>query len=221
MNVAKLTRLMVATLSITGVASFMIHPAYADNNRLVQRLLYEMGLDPIACGTMGSEISVYDDKDDNRTCARSTAQYPAGSYFFDRDSYSIRRMGGETTATAPAQPPVQPPVTQPSYPSYPTYPPAPYPSASYPTYPPGVGGTYPVPVPPAPAPGPTIFVSSNPSVPVDPTISAQISASLAARGLTLASCNANPGVVVLVGGYTACAYPTQSYPPGRYSLRMQ
>lgn len=216
MNIAKMTRLIVASLSIVGLTGSFVSPAYADNNRLVQRLLLEMGLDPLQCGTMGSEISIYDEKDDNRTCARSTAQYPAGSYFFDRGSYSIRRLGGEATATAPAAS-AQPAVTQPSYQtSNPTYQGGPYPG-SYP----GVGGTYPPLVMPTLALGPTIFVSSNPSVPVDPTISAQISASLAARGLTLASCSANPGVVVLVGGYTACAYPTPSYPPGRYSLVLQ
>ncbi|WP_196797406.1 hypothetical protein [Gloeocapsa sp. PCC 7428] len=49
-------------------------------------------------------------------------------------------------------------------------------------------------------------------------ISAQINASLAAKGLSLTSCSANPGVVMMMDQYMACAYPTSIYPPGRYSL---
>ncbi len=65
---------------------------------------------------------------------------------------------------------------------------------------------------------PSVLLTSNPSQPVSPVISAQINAALAARGLTLASCSANPGVVIMAGSYMACAYPTDLYPPGRYSL---
>jgi N-acetylmuramoyl-L-alanine amidase len=65
---------------------------------------------------------------------------------------------------------------------------------------------------------PSIVLTSNPSQPVSPVISAQISAALAAKGLTLASCSANPGVVIMMASYMACAYPTDIYPAGRYSL---
>jgi len=67
---------------------------------------------------------------------------------------------------------------------------------------------------------PSVLLTSNPSQPVSPVISAQINAALAAKGLTLASCSANPGVVVMMGSYMACAYPTDIYPPGRYSLTL-
>ena len=65
---------------------------------------------------------------------------------------------------------------------------------------------------------PSILLTSNPSQPVSPVISAQINAALTAKGLTLASCSANPGVVVMMGSYMACAYPTDLYSPGKYSL---
>lgn len=208
MTMTPITRLLIsAGLSLVSLTGSLVQPAYADNSRMVQRLLSELGLDPISCGSLGSEISVYD-QDDHRTCARSSAQYPAGSYFFDRDTYSIRRLGS-AVAAAPAPVPAPAPVAPPAQTVY-----SPVPNPTYP-YP------YATPMPVAPVLGPTIFVSSNPGVPVDPSISAQISASLAARGLSLASCSANPGVVVLVGGYTACAYPTPTYPAGRYSLTMQ
>jgi N-acetylmuramoyl-L-alanine amidase len=63
-----------------------------------------------------------------------------------------------------------------------------------------------------------ILFTGNPTQPVSPVISAQISAALAAKGLTLASCSANPRVVIMMGSYMACAYPTDIYPAGRYSL---
>lgn len=179
--------LLSLALLTSGLTTAWARPAHADNNRMVQRLLSEMGMDIVECGSLGSEISVYD-RDDRRTCARATQTYPAGSYFFDRDTYSIRPLG-----VANSQP--QSPV--------------------------------PVPVPVAPVavptvtPGASILVSNNPSLPVDAITSAQISASLMARGLTPAACNANPGVVVFVGGYMACAYPTPAYPAGRYSLVMR
>jgi hypothetical protein len=59
----------------------------------------------------------------------------------------------------------------------------------------------------------------NPNQPVPADITAQITASLAGRGLSPVSCSANPGVTVLIGQYMACAYPTPSYPAGRYTLR--
>lgn len=168
-------------LAVSGLSLSWASPAQADNSRRVQRLLNELGLDPVECGSFGSEISVYD-QDDRRTCARATVQYPAGSYFFDRDTYSIRPLGN-----ANAQPFGQTVVA-------------------------------PLPVAPPVVSGSSILLISNPNVPIDPTVSAQISASLMARGLTPATCSANPGVVVLVGGYMACAYPTFAYPAGRYSL---
>ncbi|OKH25355.1 hypothetical protein NIES1031_13300 [Chroogloeocystis siderophila 5.2 s.c.1] len=57
-----------------------------------------------------------------------------------------------------------------------------------------------------------------PSQPVSPVIGAQINASFAAKGLSLTACSANPGVVVMMDQYMACAYPTHTYPSGRYSL---
>lgn len=173
--------LLSLALLTSGLLISAANPAYADNDRKVKRLLTEMGLDPVECGSLGSEISVYD-QDDRRTCARATSAYPAGSYFFDRDTYSIRPLG---VANSQLQPPAMPIPTAPV---------------------------------PAATPSPAILLSSNPSLPVDPVVSAQISASLMARGLSPMTCSANPGVVVFVGGYMACAYPTPAYPAGRYTM---
>ncbi len=83
---------------------------------------------------------------------------------------------------------------------------------------PGGNLTAPTGYPPPTNMNPSVLLTSNPSQPVSPVISAKINAALAARGLTLASCSANPGVVIMAGSYMACAYPTDLYPPGRYSL---
>lgn len=71
--------LISLALLATGLITSAPRPAYADNSRMVQRLLTEMGLDTVKCGSLGSEISVYD-YDDRRTCAHPTVAYPAGRY---------------------------------------------------------------------------------------------------------------------------------------------
>jgi hypothetical protein len=90
--------------------------------------------------------------------------------------------------------------------------PAVYPSPVFPV-------TTPIAVPTAPTVVPAILVQNSPSQYVSPDISAQITASLMGKGLTPVSCSANPGVTVLIGNYLACAYPTATFPPGRYSMR--
>lgn len=104
------------------------------------------------------------------------------------------------------------PVAQPPYYS-------PQPQSQPPYYSPQ---PQPQPQPPTPVAQPsssTILMVGNPSQPVPIDITAQISASLARRGLSPVACDLNPGVTVLVGQYIACAYPTPSYPAGRYTLR--
>lgn len=126
-------------------------------------------------------------------------------------------------ATSVAQPPyyapqpsVQPPAFTPQSPYY--APPAqPTTSVAQPPYYAPPPSAQP-PLTPQPA-GSTILMVGNPSQPVAVDIAAQISASLAGRGLSPVACNLNPGVTVLVGEYMACAYPTPSYPAGRYTLR--
>jgi len=104
-------------------------------------------------------------------------------------------------------------VTQPPY-----YSPQPQPTVIQPSY----YTPQPQPQPPNLTPQPassTILMVGNPNQPVPVDIAAQISASLAGRGLSAVACNLNPGVTILVGQYMACAYPTPSYPAGQYTLR--
>jgi hypothetical protein len=132
----------------------------------------------------------------------------------------LNRTPQFTSPSAPAgQPPYYPspvptsvPTGQPSY--YPTLTPTPTPvPTGQPSYqaPPALPTSQPS--------SPTILRVGNPNQPVPIDVSAQISASLAGRGLTPVSCALNPGVTVTVGEYMACAYPTPSYPAGRYTLR--
>lgn len=111
------------------------------------------------------------------------------------------RTGSEMFTSSRSKNPTAPAVQPTSSPSTPS---------GYPTAPTGY--------PPQTNMNPSVLSTSNPSQPVSPFISAQINAALAAKGLTLASCSAAPGVVVMIGSYMACAYPTDVYPPGRYSL---
>ncbi|MBI4781438.1 MAG: hypothetical protein HY785_08930 [Oscillatoriophycideae cyanobacterium NC_groundwater_1537_Pr4_S-0.65um_50_18] len=186
----------------------------------MDRLLAGQGLVRTECSPGVAEIWV---SLEDSVCAVPTAQYPAGRYYFDERGFTITPVGGSNTATQPAtQPPYvyqTPAPVAPPYVHQPTAsvaPPYVY-QTTTPVAPPSYGySTLPV---PAPAASPAILMVGNPSQPVSPDISAQISASLAGRGLTPVSCSLNPGVTVLVDQYMACAYPTPSYPAGRYTLR--
>jgi hypothetical protein len=130
----------------------------------------------------------------------------------------LNRTPQFTPSTAPAG---QPPYYSPPSPSAPPVGQPPYYSPPSPSAAPaGQPPYYPSPALPTSQPsGQTILRVGSPEQPVPIDISAQISASLAGRGLSPVSCTLNPGVTVLVGQYMACAYPTPSYPAGRYTLR--
>lgn len=162
----------------------------------IDRVLAANGLIKTDCAPNVVEIRLSLEK---AVCAVPTAQYPAGSYYFNEQGFAITRVGSSTAVTTqPAQQPTQQtvivmPQTTPSLPS-----------------------GYVQPVSPV---GPAVLNVSNPSYPVSDVMAAQISASLAGRGLSPAACSANPGVTVVIGGqYLACAYPTPQYPAGRYAM---
>jgi len=164
------------------------------NNPGVNRILAMYGLIPAACnvGVVQVMVSLQES-----VCAYPTSQYPSGTYVLNQQDFSLRPVGG-TTTTPPVPQPVE--TTQPSLPG--TWSPQ---------------GTI---VPDSPASSsPSIVVIGNSSQAVPTDISAQISSSMAARGLTLMACNANPPVTIVVNSYMACANSTATYPPGRYTLR--
>ena len=209
------------SLFIPSLALLSAQPAYADrydnDARLQRRLEDFFGLNTVQCGSRGREISVYD-QDDNRACARATDEYPPGVYFFDRQNGELRAAGGNRPAASNSNPgnaatPPSNPQPMSGYTGAPTPGTVLQPGGF--VYPNGVQGSI-----PAQVTGPSILVNNNPAQQVDPGIGAQIAASLQNRGLALAACSANPGVVVLIGSYTACAYPTPTYPAGRYALTL-
>lgn len=137
---------------------------------------------------------------DRSVCAVPTAQYPAGSYYFNEQGFAITRVGSSTAVTPSAPTGNTTVYVQPAVPVY-----------VQPSLPSGF-------VQPA-MPSAAVLNVSNPSYPVSDVLTAQIGASLAGRGLVPAACSANPGVTVVIGGqYLACAYPTPQYPAGRYAM---
>lgn len=204
-----LNKITTSLLSVSLVAAaFTVTPdsASAKGNKIDQ-LLIQHGLNPTKCGP--GVVAVWVNLN-QQACAVPNAQYPAGTY----------RLTNNFQLAAISQ---QNPTPQPNNQATPTTngnptinvinvgTPGSYPSA--PTYPNTPGG-----YPPPTITTPSIVFTSNPNQPVSPVISAQINASLAAKGLSPTSCSANPGVVVMMDQYMACAYPTLTYPPGRYSL---
>lgn len=181
-----------AVLAMPSLAMF----AGAASASGVERVLAANGLVETDCapGVVEVRLSL------NRSvCAVPTTQFPAGSYYFNEQGFAITRVGSSVAVTTTAQP------TQPTVIVVPTTP----------TLPSG----YVMPAQPVTPIGPTVLNVSNPSYPVSDVLAAQISASLASRGLSPAACNMNPGVTVVVGGqYLACAYPTPQYPAGRYAM---
>jgi hypothetical protein len=161
----------------------------------INRVLAANGLVRTDCAPNVVEIRLNLEKS---VCAVPTAQYPAGSYYFNEQGFAITRVGSSTAVSQPTQQPSTTTVVVQQAP------------ASNLPY----GYVQPV----APV-GPAILNVSNPSYPISDVLAAQISASLASRGLTPAACNVNPGVTVVISGqYLACAYPTPQYPAGRYAL---
>lgn len=201
----------------------------------IDRVLAANGLVKTECAPGVVEIRLNLEK---AICAVPTAQYPAGSYYFNEQGFAITPVGSSTAVSQPTQQTptttvvvqqgstasmpsgyVQPGYTQPGYvqPGYvqPGYAQPGYAQPSYaqPSY------VQPSVIPAAPV-SPTIINVSNPSYPVSDMLAAQIGASLASRGLTPVACSANPGVTVVISGqYLACAYPTPQYPAGRYALQ--
>jgi hypothetical protein len=161
----------------------------------INRVLAANGLVRTDCAPNVVEIRLNLEKS---VCAVPTAQYPAGSYYFNEQGFAITRVGSSTAVSQPTQQLSTTTVVVQQ---------APASSLPY-------GYVQPV----APV-GPAILNVSNPSYPISDVLAAQISASLASRGLTPAACNVNPGVTVVISGqYLACAYPTPQYPAGRYAL---
>lgn len=178
-----------AVLALPAVSMF----AGAASASGVERVLAANGLVQTDCapGVVEVRLSL------NRSvCAVPTMQYPAGSYYFNEQGFAITPVGSSVAVTTPVQPTQQTVIVMPTTPTLPS--------------------GYVQPVTPV---GPAILNVSNPSYPVSDVLAAQISASLASRGLSPAACNVNPGVTVVVGGqYLACAYPTPQYPAGRYAM---
>lgn len=161
----------------------------------IDRVLAANGLIKTDCAPGVVEIRLSLEK---AVCAVPTAQYPAGSYYFNEQGFAITRVGSSTAVPVqPAQQPAQQTVIVMPQPS-------------------SLPGGFVQPVTPV---GPSVLNVNNPSYPVSDVLMAQIGASLAGRGLTPAACNANPGVTVVISGqYLACAYPTPQYPAGRYAM---
>lgn len=170
----------------------------------IDRVLASNGLIKTDCGPGVVEIRLSLEK---AVCAVPTAQYPAGSYYFNEQGFAITRVGSSIAVNQPTQQPSTTTVVVQQAPSA---------AANLP-----YGYVQPVaPVVPVAPVGPAILNVSNPGYPVSDVLAAQIGASLASRGLTPIACNANPGVTVVISGqYLACAYPTPQYPAGRYALQ--
>jgi len=208
----KYTKLTTSLLSISLAASGFItsfsNPASAKEKSNANQLLIQHGLNPINCGP--GVVAVWLNLNQPPSCAIPNAQYPAGTYRLTND-FQIAPVTGQKNPTP--QPNNQ---ASPATHGNPTInvinvgTPGSYPAPTYTNTP----GGYPPPT----ITTPSIVFTSNPNQPVSPVISAQINASLTAKGLSLTSCSANPGVVVMMDQYMACAYPTSTYPPGRYSL---
>jgi len=171
------------------------------NNSGINQVLAMYGLIPTACnvGVVQVMVSI-----EQSVCAYPTSQYPSGTYFLNQQDFSLRPLGVPQPPVVPT--PVPTPVVMPT---------------PQPTVPPiyGPQGTTPGAVINLPPTGMSIVVIGSPGQTVPPDISAQISASMAARGLTLVSCSANPPVTVTTGQYMACANSTATYPAGRYVIR--
>ena len=182
-----------------------------NNDQELSRILTSYGLVPTDCNPGAVEIKVSSNLD-RSVCAVPTAQYPSGLYVLNQQDYSISPIGNRQPA-AP-QSPQSSPYPQPAQPvQQPYYPPQqPFSQPSQPSQPI-------LQVLQNGQPQSAVLMVGNPSQPVPSDITAQITASLAGRGLSPVSCSANPGVTVLIGQYMACAYPTPSYPAGRYTLR--
>ncbi len=162
----------------------------------IERVLAANGLVKTDCAPGVVEIRLNLDRS---VCAVPTAQYPAGSYYFNEQGFAITRVGSSVAVTTPVQPTQQTVIVMPTTPTLPS--------------------GYVVPAQPVTPVGSTVLNVSNPSYPVSDVLAAQISASLASRGLSPAACNMSPGVTVVIGGqYLACAYPTPQYPAGRYAM---
>ncbi|MEM9136884.1 MAG: hypothetical protein AAGB01_06000 [Cyanobacteria bacterium P01_F01_bin.42] len=124
----------------------------------------------------------------NQYCAFPTQSYPAGIYRLNPDTFELHSIGGSTGLVGTPPPP---PVANP-YPSLP------------------VGGPV--------VPSPSIYDNFNQYNPVSPAHEVHIRGMLAKRGISLASCSQTPVTIFTIGRYTACAYPTPSYPAGRYQV---
>ncbi|HEY9695958.1 MAG TPA: hypothetical protein V6D10_01615 [Trichocoleus sp.] len=184
----------------------------------LNRILATYGLVPADCNPGVVEIKVSSNLD-RSVCAIPTAQYPSGLYVLNQQDYSISPIGNrQSIGQPPQQQNVQPAQTiyvQPSQPfQQPVY--QPQQPFNQPVY---MQPSQPIQVQQNGQTQSAVLMVGNPSQPVPTDITAQITASLAGRGLSPIPCSANPGVTVLIGQYMACAYPTSSYPAGRYTLR--
>lgn len=209
-----ITKITASLLSISlltsGLTASLSSPASAKPNRTDQ-LLIQNGLTPVSCNP--GVVTIWINLNQQPVCAIPNSQYPAGVYRLTSE-LGIAPMSGKTSiATPPASNQISPPATPASSQSVNITLGTPTAPAGYPS----PANTV-LPNLPSPRITPPIVFTSDPSQPVSSVISAQINASLAARGLTLTSCDASPEVVITIGSYMACAYSTPMYPPGRYSL---
>jgi hypothetical protein len=195
---------VAVALLASGLTGLFQSPASAKANRINQ-LLIQQGLTPTECRP--GVVAIWLDLNKELACAIPNSQYPAGVYRLTSEYgfTSIIRQRNPTassgnSATSPAAP-----SSSPTNVTVVLGNPTGSVSAPIGTQPPAIAT-------------PSILFTANPSQAVSPIISTQINAALSAKGLTLTSCSANPGVVVMMGQYMACAYPTDIYPPGRYSL---
>ena len=209
-----ITKITASLLSISlltsGFAASLSSPASAKPNGTDQ-LLMQYGLTPVSCSP--GVVTIWIDLNKKPVCAIPNSQYPAGVYRLTSE-LGIASISGKPSTTTPPASNQTSPSTPPNSSQAVTVnvgtsaAPAGYPSPTNIT----------PPIVPSPRITPPIVFTSDPSQPVSAVISAQINASLAAKGLTLTSCDASPEVVIAIGSYMACAYSTPMYPPGRYSL---
>ncbi|PIG94354.1 hypothetical protein [Gloeocapsopsis sp. IPPAS B-1203] len=206
MQLNKITASLLSISLVTAAFSVAPTPANARGNKIDQ-LLIQHGLNPTKCGP--GVVAVWVDLN-QQACAVPNAQYPAGTYRLT-NNFQLAAISQQTSIPQPNNQATPTNNGNPTINVFNVGTPGSYPAA--PTYPNTPGG-----YPPPTMTTPSIVFTSNPHQPVSPVISAQINASLAAKGLSLTACSANPGVVVMMDQYMACAYPTSVYPPGRYSL---
>lgn len=184
---------LAVSLLTSGLTGLLQSPANASETKIDQ-LLIQHGLVPTKLCN-GGVVSIWVSLDKSPVCAIPNGQYTAGAYRLTSD-LKIVAIAGDKQEPKPSV--TQPPTTVVQPPT----------SVMPPT----------TVVQPPMIVAPSVIFTANPSQPVSPAIGAQIGASLSGKGLTLASCSANPGVVVMMGSYMACAYSTDIYPAGRYSL---